>query len=116
MGIITNGTCIKFRPYRRGDKDYVYILYNMTGCASFVGRQGGAQVITLERDNCFEYGLIAHELLHAIGLTHMHDNFNRDEYIYVNFSNVEPGISFLTFKNSFYLFFYCCVCRILRPI
>jgi hypothetical protein len=91
MEIISNGTCIKFRPFKRGDKDYVYVLYNMTGCYSFVGRLGGAQVISLERNACFQYGLVAHELLHAIGLEHQHSAANRDDYIRINLTNVEEG-------------------------
>ena len=41
------------------------------GCWSYVGKQGGEQVINLARD-CMHWHLIAHEVLHALGQVHEH--------------------------------------------
>jgi len=91
MSIIKNGTCIRFRPAKPTDKDYIYIMWQASGCSSFIGRQGGAQVVHLSRDGCMQYGVVAHVLLHVIGLGHQHNAFNRDEYVYINESNIAEG-------------------------
>ncbi|XP_065337058.1 zinc metalloproteinase nas-14-like [Cloeon dipterum] len=95
MKLIMKGSCIKFRSVKIGvDKDYIYIQ-PLSGCWSLVGRQGtGAQTVSLmpptNGSTCVYYGVAAHEFLHALGFEHMHDNFNRDDYVTVNFTNVQP--------------------------
>ncbi|CAB3369744.1 Hypothetical predicted protein [Cloeon dipterum] len=91
MELIMQGSCMKFRPYRHGDRDYVYIQYNDTGCWSLVGRQGGAQPVNLQRDACFIPGPVAHELLHAAGFEHQHSAPDRDDYVYINYTNIEEA-------------------------
>ncbi|XP_059469067.1 zinc metalloproteinase nas-14-like [Neocloeon triangulifer] len=91
MDWITQNSCIRFRPYRDGDPDYVHIMYNLTGCWGHVGRLGGGQVISLQRHACFIPGTVAHELLHATGFHHQQSASDRDEYVHINFTNVKPG-------------------------
>ncbi|XP_065336691.1 zinc metalloproteinase nas-6-like [Cloeon dipterum] len=91
MEWVMERSCIKFRPYRSGDKDYVHLMYNLTGCWGYVGRQGGGQVISLQRHACFIPGSVAHELLHATGFHHEQSAPNRDEYVFINYTNVEKG-------------------------
>ncbi|XP_065336690.1 zinc metalloproteinase nas-13-like [Cloeon dipterum] len=89
MDWLMKGSCLKFRPRRAGDKDYLYILYDSAGCWSYIGRQGGGQAVSLQSNGCFEPGVVAHELLHAVGFLHEQSATNRDEYILVNFTNIE---------------------------
>ncbi|XP_059491012.1 zinc metalloproteinase nas-14-like [Neocloeon triangulifer] len=91
MEMIMQGSCMHFRPYRNGDKDYVYIQYNDTGCWSLVGRRGGAQPVNLQRDACFIPGPVAHELLHAAGFEHQHSAPDRNDYVFINYTNIEEA-------------------------
>ncbi|XP_037270926.2 astacin-like metalloprotease toxin 5 [Rhipicephalus microplus] len=87
MADIESETCLRFVA-RRNQKNYVLIT-RREGCSSFVGRQGGVQEVSLGT-HCLYTGLIAHELLHAVGFDHEHSRSDRDEYIDVFMENVEP--------------------------
>ncbi|XP_059469224.1 hatching enzyme 1.2-like [Neocloeon triangulifer] len=91
MDLVSKNSCIKFRPWRSSDKDFVHIMYNMTGCWGYVGRQGGGQVISLQRHACFIPGTVAHELLHATGFHHEQSAPNRDDFVFINYTNIEKN-------------------------
>lgn len=40
---------------------------------------------------CLAKGIIAHEVLHALGFYHMQATFDRDQYVYINTTNITPG-------------------------
>ncbi len=65
------------------------------GCAANVGRIGGAQRIRLQPHRigtgCFRFFTIVHEFIHALGFHHMHNSFDRDNYVRINWKNVAPG-------------------------
>jgi len=86
----SNFSCIRFRPYVSGDRDYLYIQ-SLTGCWSYVGRQGGAQLLSLRRFGCLYLRTIQHEMLHALGFHHEHSRSDRDDHIRVMLENVEEG-------------------------
>ena len=52
-----------------------------------------------QRGFCRGIRLIIHELFHALGFSHMQKRPDRDEYIKVNWDNVEPG-SYNQFKKT----------------
>lgn len=60
------------------------------GCWSYVGKQGGEQVVNLAEE-CMDWGKIAHEVLHALGQVHEHNRPDRDDYININQTNIEIG-------------------------
>ncbi|XP_059488379.1 zinc metalloproteinase nas-14-like [Neocloeon triangulifer] len=91
MDMIEQGSCFKFRPFQIGDLDFVYVQGGPTGCWSYVGRQGGGQVVNLQRSGCVHKGVVAHELLHASGFFHQQSAADRDDFIFINFTNIQPG-------------------------
>ncbi|XP_039284220.1 astacin-like metalloendopeptidase isoform X3 [Nilaparvata lugens] len=92
-------TCVKFVPWNGKAKDFLIIwpIKYPKGCWSFVGRFGGAQIVSLQPPdakgpNCLgNEGRAMHELLHAIGIFHEQSRADRDKFVKINLSNVLPG-------------------------
>jgi len=80
-------SCIRFRPYRNGDRDYISIENN-NGCYSSIGRRGGGQTLSLARSGCLYHNTVQHELLHALGFNHEQTRSDRDNHIRVAWENV----------------------------
>ncbi|KAM8888022.1 hatching enzyme 1.2-like [Synchiropus picturatus] len=96
--IITRGlesfssfSCIRFRPSRSSDRDWLNIE-SQNGCWSYVGRRGGKQVLSLARSGCLYLGTVQHELLHALGFNHEQTRSDRDNHIKVLLQNVISGM------------------------
>ncbi|KAK3509896.1 hypothetical protein QTP70_019379 [Hemibagrus guttatus] len=75
---------------RTNEEDYIDILSDQ-GCYSYVGRIGGGQVLSLERNGCVFHHIIQHELLHALGFHHEQDRSDRDDHVRILLQNVIPG-------------------------
>ncbi len=69
-------------------RNYVY-FQTSDGCSSYIGMIGGKQPINLSP--LCSRGAVIHEIGHALGLYHEHTRPDRDEYIRVNFENIEKG-------------------------
>ncbi|KAL6461630.1 hypothetical protein MHYP_G00297740 [Metynnis hypsauchen] len=82
-------TCIRFIP-RSQQTDYIRITSNR-GCYSFVGRTGGEQILSLERNGCIYKHVVQHELLHALGFRHEQCRSDRDKHIQILKENILPG-------------------------
>jgi Astacin (Peptidase family M12A) len=59
------------------------------GCWSYVGRQGGPQVISLAAGCGF--GAAVHEIGHALGLWHEQSREDRNSFVRIQYENVIPG-------------------------
>ncbi|KAG5278508.1 hypothetical protein AALO_G00099750 [Alosa alosa] len=92
MLTFTKETCIRFVP-RSTEVDYISIE-NGKGCWSYIGRAGGRQLVSLNRDECIYNGLIQHELNHALGFYHEHNRADRDQYVKVHWEYVDPDQQF----------------------
>ncbi|XP_055344832.1 hatching enzyme 1.2-like isoform X2 [Paramacrobiotus metropolitanus] len=83
-------TPIIFREKTDADKDFVYIGPSF-GCSSYVGRQKGQQTLALQVPGCMGPGYVHHELMHAIGFFHEQSRTDRDQYVDINWDNIEKG-------------------------
>jgi hypothetical protein len=61
-----------------------------TGCSSPVGRQGGVQNISLG-SGCVYMGIVAHEVLHSLGMHHEHSRCDRESYVEILSGNIQSG-------------------------
>ncbi|OXU27095.1 hypothetical protein TSAR_011712 [Trichomalopsis sarcophagae] len=86
-------TCIKFKPYTGEETDYIRITAGNTGCWSSVGRIGGPQDVNLQVPGCVtKKGTVIHELMHAVGFLHEQSRYERDEFVRINYHNIQPEI------------------------
>ncbi|XP_013876646.1 low choriolytic enzyme [Austrofundulus limnaeus] len=83
-------TCIRFRP-RQSERDFVDIQ-SRSGCFSFIGRTGGAQVLSLSRQGCVFHQIVQHEFLHALGFNHEQTRSDRDQHVQILLQNVIRGM------------------------
>uniref|UniRef100_A0A3Q2XMI9 Metalloendopeptidase n=1 Tax=Hippocampus comes TaxID=109280 RepID=A0A3Q2XMI9_HIPCM len=60
-------------------------------CWSYLGRQGNAQQISLQKNGCVFKDIVQHEALHALGFHHEHVRSDRDEHVIINFENIISG-------------------------
>jgi hypothetical protein len=84
--------CIRFQA-RTNETDYVQFTRGNSGCWSYVGRQGGRQDLNLEAGNpgCFLEGIVTHEIVHALGFFHEQSRTDRDDYVTINWGNIQSG-------------------------
>nr|CAD7407867.1 unnamed protein product [Timema poppensis] len=84
-------TCLRFRPYKKGDEDHVIVRGNRSGCWSYVGKRGGGQVLNLQTPGCVHHGIVIHELLHMLGFYHQQSAPERDDFVKINWENIKTG-------------------------
>ncbi|CAF4220253.1 unnamed protein product [Rotaria sp. Silwood2] len=84
--------CIRFRPKTDDDKYFISIK-NGSGCSSYVGRvfEGGQKVTLQMKSYCVD----------PLGFWHEQSRPDRDDYVTIDFNNVEPGREHNFNKYSF---------------
>ncbi|XP_026091530.1 high choriolytic enzyme 1-like [Carassius auratus] len=92
MSTFHSRTCIRFVA-RSTQTDYISIE-NRDGCFSSLGRTGGKQVVSLNRQGCVFHSIVQHELLHALGFYHEQTRSDRDQYVRINWENISPNMAY----------------------
>ncbi|XP_016295842.1 high choriolytic enzyme 1-like [Sinocyclocheilus anshuiensis] len=78
---------------RSTQTDYISIE-NKDRCFSSLGRTGGKQVVSLNRNGCVYHGIVQHELNHALGFNHEQTRSDRDKYVKINWENISPDTAY----------------------
>ena len=81
-------TCIRFKA-RTTETSYVHILKG-AGCYSSVGRLNRRQVLSIG-NGCAHVVIVLHEFMHAVGFYHEQSRTDRDQFVKINFENIQPG-------------------------
>ncbi|XP_054879540.1 low choriolytic enzyme-like [Poeciliopsis prolifica] len=83
-------TCIRFVPKRSYHRDYIR-FFSGNGCWSYIGRQDGGQLISLQKSGCLSRSTVQHEVLHALGFNHEQVRSDRDKYVWIQYQNIIEG-------------------------
>jgi len=89
LTMVNGQYCIRILP-RSNQGDYIRVE-NYSGCSSYVGRIGGSQRMSLVPSCVSRHGTIMHEFLHAFGYHHEQKRSDRDDWVTINWDNIQPG-------------------------
>ncbi|XP_030246762.1 zinc metalloproteinase nas-13-like, partial [Drosophila navojoa] len=87
-------SCVVFKEATRDQPDYLNITSDKVGCFAAAGYQGGPQELNLSPDGCFQHGVIVHEVLHSLGFHHQQSTWNRDEYVRIQYENIQENMEY----------------------
>ncbi len=86
-------TCLKFYLKNSKSTQFIRFQYNSDGCYSTsVGKEGGIQTINIH-PGCAEHSGLLHEIGHAIGFWHEQSRPDRDNYVTINWDNIQEGLA-----------------------
>ncbi|PAV78167.1 hypothetical protein WR25_26181 isoform C [Diploscapter pachys] len=89
------GTCVRFvhRPFARGYFIHFVKMDNINACGfTNIGRIANGTQVQLSFTCPDMEGVIAHEIMHALGIHHMHQRMDRERYLEINWKNVNPQL------------------------
>lgn len=89
LTMVNGQYCIRILP-RSNQANYISVE-NYSGCSSYVGRVGGSQRMSLVPSCVSRHGTIMHEFLHAFGFHHEQKRTDRDDWVVINWDNIQPG-------------------------
>ncbi|CAF1360704.1 unnamed protein product [Rotaria sordida] len=87
---INGKPCIQFRPKIPSDGAYVS-FFNGQGCWAHLGYYSGSESLVSLGPGCVYLDIITHELMHTLGFHHEHQRPDRDQYIQINWENIDEG-------------------------
>ncbi|ALC39803.1 maker525 [Drosophila busckii] len=88
---ISLDSCVRFRQTYDPNEHQVIINGGGAGCSAHLGYQHSRYQKIHFGGGCIERGVIKHELLHALGFVHMHSDARRDDYVIIEWDNIQEG-------------------------
>ncbi|CAF1264996.1 unnamed protein product [Adineta steineri] len=85
--------CVRFQP-KTNDNEYFISIKNGSQYSSYVGRvyRGGQSVTLQMKSYCVDREVtIMHEFMHALDFWHEQLRPDHDDYVTINFDNVQQG-------------------------
>nr|XP_061811180.1 low choriolytic enzyme-like [Nerophis lumbriciformis] len=80
------------RSEKKGGVQKTYLhFFSGSGCWSYLGRQRGRQLVSLQKNGCVRHGIVQHEVLHALGFHHEQVRSDRDAHVRILFQNIISG-------------------------
>jgi hypothetical protein len=100
IAYFNENTKLNFVPRVFEDEDYIRFESGNENCYSRLGRQGGAQIISLSKACSMQK--VAHEILHSLGFLHEQNREDRDDHITIIWDNIEISqhLQFKKISNS----------------
>lgn len=94
-------TCLRFVQKTSATVSYINFTQTGSGCYSnSIGMKGGMQIINLQNPGCTSFGIIQHEIGHAIGFWHEQSRPDRDSYVNILTGNIQTGKSSQFMKRT----------------
>lgn len=88
MNHISGRTCVSFKE-RMTETDHIFVTHGVE-CSSSIGRRGGRQLLSLG-PQCGDFATHVHLLVHTIGYGHEVNRADRDDYVTINYGNIDPS-------------------------
>ncbi|KAM4744203.1 high choriolytic enzyme 1-like [Anableps anableps] len=89
MRAFSSSTCVRFQQ-RTNERDFISVV-SKQGCWSELGKTGGMQELSLNKQGCIYSEIAMHELNHALGFQHEQTRSDRNSYIRINWANIIPN-------------------------
>lgn len=86
---IEEKTCVRFVDRLKRHKDFIFVHDSGQGkCSSRIGKVGGKQPLRLTNKCMLVRKKCVHEMIHALGFHHMHQRYDRDDAIDIQWDNI----------------------------
>lgn len=86
MKAIESVSCIRF--VRRYHEEDFMEFFSGRGCFSKLGKVGGRQGVSVKRGICLTEPEVTHEVMHALGFTHINNRQDRDDFVQIFHENL----------------------------
>ena len=95
--------CIQFVENSSIPSSGLYFIPDSTSNYSYIGKQTSVNQVHIYYGNSYA-GIVAHEVMHALGFFHEQSRTDRNNYVVINYNNIQTGKehNFNTFSNNGY--------------
>ncbi|GMS94361.1 hypothetical protein PENTCL1PPCAC_16536, partial [Pristionchus entomophagus] len=98
IALIQNTTCLTFVNNQNGASALRF--FSGDGCYASIGRQGTTSQDVSIGIGCDNLGTVTHEMNHAIGFFHTMSRPDRNNFIYINYANVDGSEQYNFVQNA----------------